>query len=150
MLNNFTNKYSNAYGKISHRRINSIINAGFPVSINQFNISSEFIMRISNIDKLWYLPFIDVYMESIFHLSQNAQVSGKWVNEWNRIQKTPGDLFFSYYREENKPGKPMTYRVARNDFQVEFLNVQADAEGNPANHIHSALRTLPKDFGLTK
>jgi hypothetical protein len=86
MLNNFTNKYSNAYGKISHRRINSIINAGFPVSINQFNISSEFIMRISNIDKLWYLQFIDVYMESIFHLSQNAQVSGKWVNEWNRIQ----------------------------------------------------------------
>ena len=72
------------------------------------------------------------------------------AREWNRIQKTPGDLFFSYYREETKPGKPMTYRVARNDFQVEFLNVQADAEGNPANHIHSALRTLPKDFGLTK
>lgn len=72
------------------------------------------------------------------------------AREWNRIEKTPGDLFFSYYREENKPGKPMTYRVARSDFQVEFLNVQADAEGNPANHIHSALRTLPKDFGLTK
>lgn len=44
----------------------------------------------------------------------------------------------------------MTYRIARNDFQIEFLNMQADAEGNPANHIHSALRTLPKDFGLAK
>ncbi len=67
--------------------------------------------------------------------------------EWNRIEQTPGDLYFSYYRDENKPGKPMTYRVARKDFQVEFLNVQADGEGNPANHIHSAFRTLPKDFG---
>ena len=51
---------------------------------------------------------------------------------------------------KKKPGAPMTYRIARNDFQIEFLNMQADAEGNPANHIHSALRTLPKDFGLAK
>ena len=70
--------------------------------------------------------------------------------EWARIEKNPGALYFSYFRDEKKPGAPMTYRIARNDFQIEFLNMQADAEGNPANHIHSALRTLPKDFGLAK
>lgn len=68
--------------------------------------------------------------------------------EWNRIEQTPGDLYFSFYRDETKPGKPMTYRIARKDFQIEFLNVQPDGEGNPANHIHSAFRTLPKDFGM--
>jgi hypothetical protein len=33
-------------------------------------------------------------------------------------------------------------------FVVEFLNVQADSAGNPANHIHSAWRRLPADFGV--
>jgi len=31
---------------------------------------------------------------------------------------------------------------------IEFLNVQADSAKNPANHIHSAWRTLGGDFGL--
>jgi hypothetical protein len=30
---------------------------------------------------------------------------------------------------------------------VQFLNVQADSAGNQANHIHSAWRQLPADFG---
>jgi hypothetical protein len=29
-----------------------------------------------------------------------------------------------------------------------FLNVQPDAQGNVANHIHSVWRDLPIDFGL--
>ncbi len=33
---------------------------------------------------------------------------------------------------------------------VEFLNVQADSTGNPANHIHSGWRRLPIDFGLKR
>jgi len=68
--------------------------------------------------------------------------------EWHRIEQKPDDFVFSYYRDETKPGKPMTYRVARSDFQIEFLNVQADGAGNPANHIHSALRSRPLDFGM--
>ena len=32
---------------------------------------------------------------------------------------------------------------------VEFLNIQADSAKNPANHIHSAWRRLPSDFGLS-
>jgi hypothetical protein len=57
-------------------------------------------------------------------------------------------IHFAYCVEENKPGKPYTYRVQGPTFVVEFLNVQADAARNPANHIHSAWRRLPKDFGL--
>ena len=33
-------------------------------------------------------------------------------------------------------------------FLVEFVNVQPDAEGNVANHIHSVWRDFAGDFGL--
>lgn len=55
---------------------------------------------------------------------------------------------FGYCLEADKPGQPYTYRVQGPTFVVEFLNVQADSARNPANHIHSAWRRLPSDFGL--
>ena len=59
-------------------------------------------------------------------------------------------VHFAYCIEEDKPGKPYTYRVQGPTFMIEFLNVQADSGKNPANHIHSAWRRLPADFGLEK
>jgi len=45
-------------------------------------------------------------------------------------------------------GEPHTYRLQGPTFVVEFLNVQADSAHNPANHIHSAWRTIHGDFGI--
>ena len=53
---------------------------------------------------------------------------------------------FAYCVDESKPGKPHTYRIQGPTFVIEFLNVQADSAKNPANHIHSGWRRLPKDF----
>jgi len=61
----------------------------------------------------------------------------------------PGRVYFAYTGSP-EPGKPYTYRVYGPGFVVEFLNVQADSAKNPANHIHSAWRRLPADFGLAK
>ena len=58
-----------------------------------------------------------------------------------------GKVHFAYSGEANTPGKPYTYRIQGPTFVVEFLNVQADGSGNPANHIHSVWRHLPSDFG---
>jgi len=67
--------------------------------------------------------------------------------ELKRIDDAGADkLFFAYGHDAAKPGKPTTYRIQGPTFVVEFLNVQADALGNPANHIHSGWRRLPKDF----
>lgn len=69
--------------------------------------------------------------------------------ELKRVQDAGYDkVFFGYCIEEDKPGKPYTYRIQGPTFLVEFLNVQGDSARNPANHIHSAWRHLPADFAL--
>ena len=45
-----------------------------------------------------------------------------------------------------EPGIGHAYRVAGPNFLVEFVNVQPDAEGNPANHIHCVWRDATGDF----
>jgi hypothetical protein len=60
-----------------------------------------------------------------------------------------GKVYFAY-AGGTKPGVPHTYRVQGPTFVIEFLNVQNDSAGNPANHIHSAWRNLAGDFGLTR
>lgn len=45
-----------------------------------------------------------------------------------------------------EPGIGHAYRVAGPTFLVEFVNVQPDAEGNPANHVHCVWRDVTGDF----
>src|SRR5262249_21560987 len=71
--------------------------------------------------------------------------------EMDRVKAAGLDkVHFAMAREEDKPGKPYTYRVQGPTFVIEFLNVQADSAGNPANHIHSSWRNLQGDFGLAQ
>lgn len=69
--------------------------------------------------------------------------------EKRRVADAGADaVYFGYCRDDAKKGKPYTYRVQGPTFVVEFLNVQADSAGNPANHIHSGWRRLPIDFAV--
>jgi len=47
-----------------------------------------------------------------------------------------------------EPGIGHGYRVEGPTFVIEFVNVQPDAEGNPANHIHCVWRDKTGDFDL--
>lgn len=47
-----------------------------------------------------------------------------------------------------KPGIGHYYRVEGPTFGIELCNVQPDAEGNPANHIHCVWRDRTGDFDL--
>ncbi len=47
-----------------------------------------------------------------------------------------------------KPGIGHYYRIQGKSFLIEFVNTQADAAGNPANHIHAVWRDLTGDFDL--
>jgi len=47
-----------------------------------------------------------------------------------------------------QPGTGHSYRVEGPTMVIEFVNVQPDAEGNPANHIHCVWRDRTGDFDL--
>jgi hypothetical protein len=68
--------------------------------------------------------------------------------ELNRIQQAGMDKVCFAFAGGTETGQPHTYRLQGPTFVAEFLNVQEDSANNPANHIHSAWRHLPKDFGL--
>lgn len=69
--------------------------------------------------------------------------------QWDRVEKAGIDrVHFAYTGMKGK--KPYTYRVQGPTFVIEFLNVQGDSLGNPANHVHSIWRNLQGDFGFAK
>ena len=45
-------------------------------------------------------------------------------------------------------GEGRYYCIQGPSFQIEFVNVQPDSAGNPANHIHSVWRDLRGDFAI--
>jgi hypothetical protein len=47
-----------------------------------------------------------------------------------------------------EPGVGHYYRIEGATFVIEFVNVQPDAEGNMANHIHCVWRDKTGDFDL--
>lgn len=57
-------------------------------------------------------------------------------------------VHFAFTGSPDGAGKGFTYRVHGPTFVIEFLNVQNDSGGNPANHIHSCWRRIKGDFGL--
>jgi hypothetical protein len=69
--------------------------------------------------------------------------------EMEQVKDAGLDKVHFAYTGGTEPGEPYTYRVQGPTFVVEFLNVQKDSAGNPANHIHSCWRNIKGDFGLT-
>ena len=69
-------------------------------------------------------------------------------SELDRIQQAGPDKIYFAFAGGTDQGQPHTYRLQGPTFVAEFLNIQEDSAKNPANHIHSAWRHLPKDFGL--
>lgn len=68
--------------------------------------------------------------------------------EMGRIEMASFAKVHFAFAGELGQGKKRTFRIHGPTFVAEFLNVQEDGEKNPANHIHSAWRHLPKDFAL--
>lgn len=72
------------------------------------------------------------------------------AHEMKGVRSAGIDKIHFGYSGATEPGKGYTYRVHGPTFVIEFLNMQADSAGNPANHIHSAWRRIEGDFGINK
>jgi uncharacterized protein DUF3500 len=69
------------------------------------------------------------------------------AEEWKQLHSAGVDKIVFAYSGGANPGDKHTYRVQGPTFLVEYLNIQADGFGNPANHIHSCWRSFTNDFG---
>ncbi len=85
---------------------------------------------------------VDVYCESMLEevMAERLQVLEAADGGWAAVKFAwAGSL---------KPGVGHYYRVEGPTFVIELCNVQPDAEGNPANHIHCMWRDRTGDFDL--
>lgn len=70
------------------------------------------------------------------------------AREWSLVTSfPPSSVKFQYFQNTKAKGNPTTYRIQAPGYLIQYLNVQGDGEGNPANHIHSAFRRVAGDFG---
>jgi len=85
---------------------------------------------------------VDVYCESMPEevMAERRKLIEASDGGWDAVQFAwAGSL---------KPGIGHYYRVEGPTFVIELCNVQPDAEGNPANHIHCVWRDRTGDFDL--
>jgi hypothetical protein len=68
--------------------------------------------------------------------------------ELARVKEAGIDKVQFAYQGGLAQGEKHTYRVQGPTFVIEFLNIQEDSAKNPADHIHSAWRSLKDDFGV--
>lgn len=68
--------------------------------------------------------------------------------ELKAVREGGVDSIYFAFSGSPEEGKGRTYRIQGPAFVVEFLNIQADGNGNPNNHIHNSLRRLKGDFGI--
>jgi hypothetical protein len=59
----------------------------------------------------------------------------------------PAKTYFAW-AGGTKEGEGRYYCIQGPSFQIEFVNVQPDSAGNPANHIHSVWRDTRGDFAI--
>jgi hypothetical protein len=70
--------------------------------------------------------------------------------ELAQIKETGLDKVHFAFTGGLEPGQAHTYRIQGPTFVIMFLNEQPDSAKNPANHIHSAWRSIKGDFGLAQ
>lgn len=87
-------------------------------------------------------------LEKLIRTYANRMPADVAETQMKQVQDGGFDKIHFAYSGGVEPGKPHTYRVQGPTFVLEFLNEQADSAKNPANHIHSAWRSLKGDFGL--
>ena len=67
---------------------------------------------------------------------------------WAAIREAGQDQVHFAWAGADKPGIGHYYRIQGPTFLIEFVNTQADAAGNPANHIHCIWRDMRGDFAI--
>lgn len=69
-------------------------------------------------------------------------------SRWKLIEEAGMENVKFAWSGAKRPGRGHYYIVQGPTFLIEFINVQPDAAGNPANHVHCVWRDMQGDFDL--
>jgi hypothetical protein len=70
--------------------------------------------------------------------------------QWKEIRAAGVEALHFAWAGARSEGAGHYYRIQGPTMLIEFCNVQADAAGNPANHIHTVYRSLKGDFAVER
>lgn len=87
-------------------------------------------------------------LKKLIEAYSSKMKQGVVKKRWEAIEQAGFDKIHFAWAGAMKPGIGHYYAVQGPTFVIEFINVQADAAGNPANHIHCVWRDMQGDFNL--
>lgn len=79
-------------------------------------------------------------------VTRYAEVAASPIAQRRLIDVDGLDNVSFSYSGTMKTGEPHGYLIQGETFVIEYVNSQADAEGNPANHAHAIWRDMRGDF----
>ena len=92
MIVSYMSKYRGIHGVSTKRKMRTYMSSGFPVNLTQSSFDNRCLITIQKIDKMWYLDFIQVYMESIIRLLRGENIPEKWMSIWNNDIMTESEF----------------------------------------------------------
>lgn len=87
-------------------------------------------------------------LKKLMRAYTNKMKPGVSDNRWKLIDEADFDKIQFTWSGAKKPGAGHYYVIQGPTFVIEFINVQPDAAGNPANHVHCVWRDMQGDFDL--
>ena len=87
-------------------------------------------------------------LQQLTHLYIDAGADTVAKERRAQIEEDGWNEVYFAWAGATEPGIGHYYRIRGKRFLIELVNTQADAAGNPANHIHSVYRDLTGDFDL--
>ena len=78
----------------------------------------------------------------------NKMKNGVAASRWKLIDESGFDQITFSWSGAKQPGIGQYYVVQGPTFLIEFINVQPDAAGTPANHLPCVWRDLPGDVNV--
>jgi hypothetical protein len=96
--------------------------------------------KLEGAQKKLLRQLVEVYLKN-----HPEEVVGQRLDE---IEAAGWDKLHFAWAGAQEPGVGHYYRIQGPTFLVELVNVQPDAAGNPANHVHSIWRDVRGDFAV--
>ena len=97
---------------------------------------------LNDVQRKLLRKIVRVYAATMAPTIMQERLSDIAEGKWNNVHFA--------WAGATKPGVGHYYRIQGPTFEIEFVNTQPDAAGNPASHIHCMWRDVRGDFAISR